>query len=142
MSNAYKFLLTFVFAAITAASFSKAGEYNPRHSSCVCTFNGRKDYQLFDEKRGILGRRVHRKWTCEYACESSSRNETVIGSYEMTNRGEDNGNEGICEGTVYESEFSSFVMREVYTYKSTHGFSPGGAKAVELKRWAEEQGCN
>ncbi len=104
MRKSYQLLLVFfvTLASVVAISNSSALEFKSgsERVTCSCTFTGRKDYQLFNETNGILGRRVHRKWTCEYSCDSASHLEKsdkdkVIGSYEMTNRGEDNGLEGI-----------------------------------------------
>lgn len=140
--RSHQLFLTFVITLVTAASFSKASDSESRPGACRCIFNGKKDYQLFEEKKGLIGgRTVHRKWTCEYTCEAGSRNDTVVGSYKLTNFGDDTGLEGICEGTVYESQFNGYVMRDVYMYKSTESFNPKKAKAPELKQWAESHDC-
>jgi hypothetical protein len=142
VKKSIQLLLIFFVTLITSASLSRASDPDSQRVSCRCTFNGTKDYQLFDESKSYFGRRtVHRKWTCEYSCETGSVVEKVIGNYQMTNHGDDNGLEGICEGTVYESEFNQAVMREVYMYKSTDSFNPKKAKAAELKQWAESHGC-
>lgn len=142
MKNSKKFLLALAFLVLTMGSFSKANDVSPESASCYCTFNGTKNYQAFEETKSRFGRRkVHRKWTCEYTCRAGALTQTVTGSYEMTNYGDDDGREGICEGTVYESQFNQFVMREVYTYKSSESFNPKKAKASEVKQWAESQGC-
>jgi hypothetical protein len=148
MTKSHKSLVMFMAAVATAATFSRAGyessqsSFSSISSSCSCAFVGRKEYQLFDETKNLFGhRKVHRKWTCYYSCDAGRGPETVIGSYEMTNTGEDNGLEGICEGTIYKSEFNQYVMREVYMYKDTRSFNPVKAKANEVKEWAEKQGC-
>jgi hypothetical protein len=123
--------------------FTLANEASKESTSCRCAFNGTKNYQLYDVKHSYFGRqKVHRKWTCEYSCRAGDRTETVTGSYEMTTFGEDDGREGICEGTVYESVFNPYVMREVYTYKSTESFNPKKAKASELRQWAVNENCS
>ena len=109
-------------------------------ASCSCTFTGKKDYLAFDERKNRFGKRkVYRKWTCEYSCDAGQGPEKQLGTYEIANTGEDNGLEGICEGTVYKSEFNAFVMREVYVYKSTESFSPHRSKAAEVKSWADQR---
>jgi hypothetical protein len=139
----HQLFLIFVVTLVTIASFSKANESEQKKNACRCIFNGTKDYQVFDEKKSWFGQRmVHRQWTCQYTCEVGSVSETVVGSYKLTNYGDDNGLEGICEGTVYESQFNSFVNREVYSYKSTESFNPKKGKAPELKQWAESHECD
>ncbi|MFL5815505.1 MAG: hypothetical protein ACJ763_18155 [Bdellovibrionia bacterium] len=143
MKKSHLFFLVLAPVLFTLTSFARAEDSSAEKSSCHCIFNGTKDYQLYDETKNYFGKRkVHRKWTCEYTCHVGSLTETVKGSYDLVNRGDDDGREGICEGTVYESQFNQFVMREVYTYKSSETFNPKKAKASELKQWAESQNCD
>jgi hypothetical protein len=143
MKRSHWLLLTTVTILLTLPSLSRAGEFSSERATCRCIFNGTKDYQLYDETKSFFGqRKVHRKWTCEYACRTGSVTETVTGSYDLINHGDDDGREGICEGTIYESQFNPYVMREVYTYKSSETFSPKKAKAIELRQWAESQNCD
>lgn len=135
-----KWIVLLTGAAMTAVSFSQAGQ--APGSSCRCLFTGMKDYLVYKEGKNFFGnRKVYRKWKCEYTCDAGKGPEKVYGVYEMTNSGLDDGREGICEGTIYESEFSSYTMREVYMYKDSRKFDPAKAEAAELMQWAAQQEC-
>ncbi|MCM2276455.1 MAG: hypothetical protein NDJ89_00070 [Oligoflexia bacterium] len=151
MLIAKPWIFTLIAAVATAVSISQAGMSTgtsagnfrvTRSWRCGCKFTGNKTYQAYQESKTFFGnRKVYRKWSCEYACDAGRGPEKVYGIYELTNTGQDTGLEGICEGTIYESEFSSYTMREVYLFKETRTFNPRKADSPEVKAWAQENDC-
>ena len=137
-------LLAFISIALalTLSRESEASSWFGSSSGCSCTFTGRKDYSKFQESKTwhLFGtvRHVERAWSCEYSCAlpSGGKPVKVIGTYEMSNDGDDTGLEGICEGTVYESEYNPYKGDFIYMYKRTDSFDPARADAVELASWA------
>lgn len=131
--------LTFVvpsFAVSTVAS----GELKVSDSGapvCMC----RPD--LFTKKYQRLENHwwgSSRSWTCEYTCTLDSgdkiREERVLGSYTSRFFGEDNGDEGLCEGVIMREEYHAFLGKFVFLLEGTHEFSPSKSKSQALRAWS------
>ncbi len=85
-----------------------------------------------------------RSWTCEYICtvefpvESSDhkKEERVLGSYSSRFYGEDNGDEGICEGAVMAEEYNPQMGKFVFLLQGTREFSPAKSSSQALRNWS------
>lgn len=77
-----------------------------------------------------------RKWSCRYTCEDFNGNRAELTGWQKDwNLGVDQGLEGVCEGTVYEAEFSRATLDYVWVLRGAEWFDARKTKSLEIKGW-------
>ncbi|MGE3610858.1 MAG: hypothetical protein AB7I27_14800 [Bacteriovoracaceae bacterium] len=77
-------------------------------------------------------------YTCAYECEADSLNELVIGEHVKRIYGEEQGNEIVCDGTIYVETYSSVLEKFIWEFKEARSFNPRRANSKTLRIWAKE----
>jgi hypothetical protein len=88
---------------------------------------------------------TERAWTCKYTCFSSSdaKATIVIGSSKQNSIGSDLGNEGVCDGLIYESRLNPYTLWEDYTLVGQQDIYAGSKiRSPELKQWLTQNCVN
>lgn len=108
-------------------------------ASCVCKTNETsKVYQ--ERSRTWYGMKV--KFSCIYDCTNSDgQTERIEGFHSKKIIGQEKGNEIICDGTIYQEQYSTATNWFYWKYIGNKPFDPKESDSSTLREWAEAHYC-
>lgn len=133
-----------VFIFLGAFSFTTLSAINAafaRDEACSCAWdNTTKDYPENSKTEGTFSTTV--RYRCGYLCkDSSGQVQHVIGDHQVTYRGQEAGNEVVCEGLRYESHENptgSFGRWILYMWDGiTYSFDARTSKSPTVRGWSQ-----
>jgi hypothetical protein len=81
------------------------------------------------------------RFYCDYTCTAYGETTTVRANHDTWWVGDEEGNEFVCEGTIYKERYSANSNWFYYNYERSESFHPGTSKSDDLKNWAYQQDC-
>lgn len=123
-------LLSLLLLSFSAASFAQ---------SCVCKTNETtKSYQ--ERSNTWYGMKV--RFSCQYHCQNArGESERIEGFHNKRIVGTEKGNEIVCDGTIYKEVYSSATNWFYWKYEGNKPFNPQQSDSLNLKQWADANGC-
>lgn len=108
-------------------------------ASCVCKTNETtKNYQ--ERVKTWYGMKV--RYTCQYECTNEyGETEHLAGVHSKKLVGKEKGNEIICDGTIYQEQYSTATNWFYWKYVGNKPFNPQDSDSQTLRSWAQNNNC-
>lgn len=125
-----KYLFSLFLLGFSISSFA---------ATCSCKTNeSTKTYQ--DRTNTWYGMRV--QFSCEYECRNAKGQiDRFVGFHNKKIVGKEKGNEIVCDGTIYQEQYSAATNWFYWKYVGNKTFNPLKSDSLTLKDWAEENNC-
>ncbi len=108
-------------------------------NDCRCIFKSGNQKQTTETRKHWWGTSID--FYCDYNCTVDGVEMLVRANHQTWWTGKEQGNEFICEGTVYEQKYSTATSWFYYAYVKSKAFSPTKSKSHDLKDFANQVNC-
>lgn len=108
-------------------------------NSCSCVYKSGYAKQTTATKKHWWGTSI--QFYCDYDCTVNEETQIVRARHSTWWTGDEEGNEFVCDGTIYEQKYSVTSGWFYYAYAGSKPFKPGKSSSPDLKLLAKENDC-
>lgn len=121
--NKFFWGLVFTFVSFSLNSFAK--------SNCSCRHMPNSYKQIIEKKEYWWGDTIH--YACDYECKLNGVEKRIRAEHNIWYLGKEEGNEYVCEGTIYQQKFSVSSNWWYWSYVGSKNFDPMKSKSKDLR---------
>ncbi len=108
-------------------------------NDCSCIYKSGQAKQITESKNHWWGTSI--TYYCDYTCSFNGESFVYRANHKTWWTGDEEGNEFVCDGTIYEQKYSANSGWFYYSYVGSKNFQPKNSSSKDLKTWAREQNC-
>ncbi|MCB0349273.1 MAG: hypothetical protein KDD37_10590 [Bdellovibrionales bacterium] len=107
--------------------------------NCRCIYKSGSPKQATQVNKHWWGTSM--KYYCDYTCYIDGKETTIRANHSTWWTGKEQGNEFICEGTVYKEQYSTYSNWFYYSYVKSNPFEAEDSETEELQSLAKSKSC-
>lgn len=109
---------------------------NSYANTCSCIYREGFYKQITHKQEMWWGDKV--EFDCDYECSNGTNNVIHRAQHKTWYLGKEDGDEIVCEGTIYKQKYSDATNWFYWQYSGSKAFSPKKSHSADLKNWARE----
>lgn len=126
-----KFLISLLVAVATSTTALA--------NDCSCIHKANQAKQTTSKTDHWWGTSI--EYYCDYTCTYNGEEFVYRANHKTWWTGDEEGNEYVCDGTIYQQKFSVSSNWFYYAYMGSKHFSPKKSSSKDLKAWAIQSNC-